>query len=66
MHLCGTVKGIYLKLTNDPPNPKIANWNVTELRIDPVKRHIDKSAVNDFWRIVEAWTGTHKQGIVDF
>jgi len=42
------VKGIFVRFTNDPPNPKITNWNVTELKVDPVKRHIDKSVVNDF------------------
>ena len=27
------VKGIYLSLTSDPPNPKISDWNVTELKV---------------------------------
>jgi parafibromin len=27
------VKGIYLSLTSDPPNPKITDWNVTELKV---------------------------------
>ena len=27
------VKGIYLSLTSDPPNPKIKDWNVTELKV---------------------------------
>ena len=60
------VKGIYPKWTNDPPNPKLATWNVNELKIDPVKRHIDKSTVSDFWRALESWTAIHKQGVVDF
>ena len=60
------VKGIYPKWTNDPPNPKLATWNVSELRIDPVKRHIDKSTVSDFWRGLENWTAVHKQGVVEF
>lgn len=60
------VKGIHFKLTNDPPNPKIRNWNVAELKIDPVKRYIDKSTVSDFWRIVEGWNAMHKSGIVEF
>ena len=60
------VKGIFVTFTNDPPNPKITNWNVTELKVDPVKRHIDKSVVNDFWRNLEAWISTHKNGVVDW
>lgn len=27
------VKGIYVSWTNDPPNPKIKDWNVTELKV---------------------------------
>merc|ERR1712093_462838 len=60
------VKGIYVKWTNDPPNPKIATWNVSELKIDPMKRHLDKSTVSDFWRNLEYWTAQHKSGAVDF
>ncbi|GAA6061513.1 hypothetical protein JCM10212_004503 [Sporobolomyces blumeae] len=54
------VKGIYPQWTTDPPNPKIKAWNVSELKIDPHKRHIDKSVVADFWRNLEAWIATHK------
>lgn len=60
------VKGIHFRFTNEPPNSKIANWNVAELKIDPVKRYIDKSTVSDFWRILEGWTAMHKSGVVDF
>ena len=27
------VKGIYVSWSNDPPNTKITNWNVTELKV---------------------------------
>lgn len=27
------VKGIYVSLTSDPPNTKIKDWNVTELKV---------------------------------
>lgn len=27
------VKGFYVCWTNDPPNPKIKDWNVTELKV---------------------------------
>ena len=27
------VKGIYLSWSNNPPNPKIKDWNVTELKV---------------------------------
>ena len=29
------VKGIYFTWTNDPPNTKIKDWNVTELKVRP-------------------------------
>ncbi|KAH8924092.1 CDC73-domain-containing protein [Atractiella rhizophila] len=54
------VKGVYVRWTSDPPNPKVLGWNVTELKIDPHKRHIDKSVVADFWRSLEAWIASHK------
>ncbi|GAA5954313.1 hypothetical protein JCM8115_003368 [Rhodotorula mucilaginosa] len=54
------VKGVYPQWTADPPNAKIRSWNVSELRIDPSKRHIDKSTVADFWRQLEGWIQTNK------
>lgn len=27
------VKGIHVAWANDPPNPKIKDWNVTDLRV---------------------------------
>ncbi|EGG01489.1 uncharacterized protein MELLADRAFT_117789 [Melampsora larici-populina 98AG31] len=54
------VKGFFMQWTHDPPNPKVRAWNVTELRIDQSKRHIDKSAAADFWRSLEAWIALHK------
>ena len=79
------VKGIYFSWTNDPPNPKIKDWNVTELKvgliprypclrvivlsmvlwqIDPHRRHVDKSVVASFWKILDQWTSTHKPSLV--
>ncbi|BGP52014.1 accessory factor associated with RNA polymerase II [Rhodotorula kratochvilovae] len=54
------VKGVYPQWTTDPPNPKVKSWNVSELRIDPSKRHTDKSTVADFWRTLEGWIGQNK------
>ena len=30
---CPPVKGVYVTWSNDPPNPKIQDWNVTELKV---------------------------------
>ncbi|KAH7918857.1 CDC73-domain-containing protein [Leucogyrophana mollusca] len=54
------VKGIYVSWTNDPPNTKIKDWNVTELKIDPHRRHVDKSVVAHFWKILDDWTAANK------
>ncbi|KAL4065086.1 RNA pol II accessory factor, Cdc73 family-domain-containing protein [Scleroderma yunnanense] len=54
------VKGIYVTWSNDPPNPKIKDWNVTELKIDPHRRHIDKSVVAHFWKLIDDWTIANK------
>ncbi|GAA5969722.1 hypothetical protein JCM3765_001219 [Sporobolomyces pararoseus] len=54
------VKGVYPQWTKDPVNSKIKSWNVSELRIDPHKRHIDKSVVAEFWRSLESWIAEKK------
>ncbi|KAF9232047.1 RNA pol II accessory factor, Cdc73 family-domain-containing protein [Melanogaster broomeanus] len=54
------VKGIYFTWANDPPNVKIKDWNVTELKIDPHRRHVDKSVVAHFWQLIDDWTLTNK------
>ncbi|KAI0344972.1 CDC73-domain-containing protein [Trametopsis cervina] len=58
------VKGFYLSLTSDPPNPKIKDWNVTELKIDANRRHVDKSVVAQFWKTLDAWTMANKPWLV--
>ncbi|KAJ3531519.1 hypothetical protein NMY22_g8117 [Coprinellus aureogranulatus] len=54
------VKGIYVSWSNDPPNPKIKDWNVTELKIDPQRRHVDKSIVASFWKTLDTWIQANK------
>ncbi|KAK8849549.1 hypothetical protein IAR55_004884 [Kwoniella newhampshirensis] len=47
------VKGIYFQWNNEPVNPVVKDWNVTEMRIDRNKRHTDRQVVADFWRIMD-------------
>jgi len=54
------VKGIYVSWANEPPNKKIEDWNVTELKIDPIRRHVDKSVVAQFWKLLDTWTMSNK------
>ncbi|KAJ2927111.1 hypothetical protein H1R20_g10011, partial [Candolleomyces eurysporus] len=54
------VKGIYVSWSNDPPNHKIKDWNVTELKIDPHRRHVDKSTVASFWKTLDTWIQANK------
>ncbi|KAJ7025389.1 RNA polymerase II-associated protein [Mycena alexandri] len=54
------VKGIYVSWSNEPPNMKIKDWNVTELKIDPLRRHVDKSVVAHFWKTLDTWTTANK------
>ncbi|KAK1217288.1 accessory factor associated with RNA polymerase II [Marasmius sp. AFHP31] len=58
------VKGVYVSWTSEPPNPKIRDWNVTELKIDQHRRHVDKSVVAHFWRILDEWTLANKPWLV--
>jgi parafibromin len=54
------VKGIYVSWSNDPANTKIQDWNVTELKIDPHRRHVDKSVVAHFWKTLDTWIMSNK------
>jgi len=54
------VRGIYVSLTSDPPNPKIKDWNVTELKIDPHRRHVDRAVVAHFWKTLDTWIMANK------
>jgi len=54
------VKGIHVTWANDPPNPRVRDWNVTDLKIDPNRRHVDKSTVANFWMQLDEWILTNK------
>ncbi|CAL1703213.1 unnamed protein product [Somion occarium] len=58
------VKGFYVSLTSDPPNPKIKDWNVTELKLDPHRRHVDRAVVASFWQVLDNWIATNKPWLV--
>ncbi|KDQ18645.1 hypothetical protein BOTBODRAFT_104124 [Botryobasidium botryosum FD-172 SS1] len=58
------VKGVYVTWTNSPANPNIRDWNVTELKIDPNRRHVDKSVVASFWRELDGWMQMNKPWLV--
>ncbi|TFL07808.1 RNA polymerase II-associated protein [Pterulicium gracile] len=58
------VKGFYVSWSNDPPNTKIKDWNVTELKIDPMRRHVDKSVVAHFWKTLDTWTMANKPSLI--
>ncbi|RDB19338.1 Cell division control protein 73 [Hypsizygus marmoreus] len=58
------VKGIYVSWSNDPPNTKIKDWNVTELKIDPHRRHVDKSVVAHFWKTLDTWIMSNKPWLI--
>ncbi|KLO15250.1 RNA polymerase II-associated protein [Schizopora paradoxa] len=58
------VKGFYVSWANDPPNPKIKDWNVTELKIDQNRRHVDKSVLANFWKTLDTWTLANKPWLI--
>jgi parafibromin len=58
------VKGVYVQWANDPPNAKISDWNVSPLKIEPNRRHVDKSVVAEFWKILDSWMLQHKPGLI--
>ncbi|KAJ3775129.1 RNA polymerase II accessory factor cdc73 family protein [Lentinula raphanica] len=58
------VKGVYVSWANDSSNPKIKDWNVTELKIDQQRRHIDKSVVAHFWKLLDDWMSANKPGLI--
>ncbi|KAH8825042.1 RNA polymerase II-associated protein [Flagelloscypha sp. PMI_526] len=58
------VKGMYATWSSDPPNPKIKDWNVTELKIDNHRRHLDKSSVAHFWKVLDDWVLYNKPWVL--
>ncbi|KAH7890141.1 RNA polymerase II accessory factor [Phlebopus sp. FC_14] len=58
------VKGIFVTWAHDPPNAKIKDWNVTALKIDPHRRHVDKSVVAHFWKLIDDWTLANKSWLL--
>ncbi|KAH7099821.1 RNA polymerase II-associated protein [Auriculariales sp. MPI-PUGE-AT-0066] len=63
LQLFHNVKGIYVSWANDPPNPKIKDWNVAEVKIDQYRRHVDKSTVAAFWKTIDTWMAANKPGL---
>ncbi|KAI9633056.1 RNA pol II accessory factor, Cdc73 family-domain-containing protein [Dioszegia hungarica] len=47
------VKGFYFQWNNEQSNPAVKDWNITEMRIDRLKRHTDRQVVADFWRTLD-------------
>lgn len=61
------VKGYLVQYANEGAVQKARDWNVTPLRIEPHKRHMDRSVVAEFWRSLEGWIAQrapHLVGIV--
>lgn len=56
--------GVYVRWHNEPQNPNIRDWNVTELQVDRTKRHTDKQVVSHFWRQLESWTQRKKPHLI--
>ncbi|KZT54345.1 CDC73-domain-containing protein [Calocera cornea HHB12733] len=54
------VKGVYVQWAHDPSNNAIKDWNVSVLKVDQSRRHVDKSVVAQFWKELDAWVGLHK------
>lgn len=47
--------GVNVRYSNENLVPIIRDWNITQLQIEPSKRHTDKQLVGHFWRTLEAW-----------
>ncbi|KAF9018742.1 RNA polymerase II-associated protein [Hymenopellis radicata] len=58
------IKGIYFSWASDPPNAKIKDWNVSELKIDQNRRHVDKAVVASFWKALDTWMMANKPGLM--
>ncbi|ETW76983.1 hypothetical protein HETIRDRAFT_454417 [Heterobasidion irregulare TC 32-1] len=58
------LKGVYMSWTNDPSNPGVEDWNVTEIKIDPNRGRIDKSTVAHSWKMPDMWTTQNKPSLM--
>ncbi|EJU05870.1 CDC73-domain-containing protein [Dacryopinax primogenitus] len=54
------VKGVYVQWAHEPSNASVKDWNVSVLKIDQSRRHVDKSVVAQFWKELDQWVGIHK------
>lgn len=46
------IPGFHFRFKEDPLNPNIEVWNVRILEISKTHRHLDQSAIYDFWNIL--------------
>ena len=51
--------GLTCKLASSPLDSRI-HLCLLDCQVDPAKRHIDKSVVAEFWRVLENWIGANK------
>ncbi|KAF8311570.1 CDC73-domain-containing protein [Clavulina sp. PMI_390] len=58
------VKGIHVAWANDPPNPRVKDWNVSDIKIDPIRRHVDKMTVANFWMQIDEWVQHNKPSLM--
>ncbi|CAN0083688.1 unnamed protein product [Scytosiphon promiscuus] len=47
------VLGVHMKFDDVRVNDKVAQWNVRVLEINKHKRHLDKGALLEFWRLLD-------------
>jgi parafibromin len=50
------VKGFYMYFDGQKIHENVPNWDVTVLKINKEKRHLDNNLVRRFWEVVDAHT----------
>lgn len=64
MSLFQNVLGVHLMFSDSEVNANIQSWNCKILKISRTQRHLDSGAMNEFWKLLDAYMELHKPWLV--
>eukprot|EP00045_Choanoeca_perplexa_P005278 m.44618 g.44618 ORF g.44618 m.44618 type:complete len:417 (-) comp13035_c0_seq1:26-1276(-) len=52
-------KGFHFMYSNETLNKNVAQWDVEVLKLNRTRRHMDRTAMYQFWKSLDKWTAKH-------
>eukprot|EP00730_Choanoeca_flexa_P006859 TRINITY_DN12238_c0_g1_i1.p1 TRINITY_DN12238_c0_g1~~TRINITY_DN12238_c0_g1_i1.p1 ORF type:complete len:437 (+),score=109.81 TRINITY_DN12238_c0_g1_i1:61-1311(+) len=52
-------KGFHFMYNNDTLNKNVSKWDVEVLKLNRTRRHMDRTAMYQFWQSLDKWTSKH-------